>query len=293
MKKIYAVFILFFGISLGAAAQTDTIVTVITAADTIHYNKNEADTIKIGKILFIKMKRPGSGEQDSSEIIAAQLLKKKKSNTWVGVDLGFSNFTDATNYAGNDFIVNGLGNDLSAADFKPRTGKSVNVNIWLFMQRLNLIKENVNLKYGLGLELNNYRFRSGASFAENGIKPYTGGLQTNAPFAFRDSVSFSKNKLALDYLTVPLMLNFATNNNLQLSAGISAGYLYSQRNKQVNHERNKQKNKGDYDFERFKISYIGEVGLGNVMLYGSYTPKSIHPSLSWKPYNVGLRFNLN
>ena len=30
------------------------------------------------------------------------------------------------------------------------------MNIWLFMQRLNMIQHVVNLKYGFGLELNNY-----------------------------------------------------------------------------------------------------------------------------------------
>ena len=42
---------------------------------------------------------------------------------------------------------------MAANDFKLKTVKSVNVNIWFFMQRLNLIKHYVNLKYGLGLEL--------------------------------------------------------------------------------------------------------------------------------------------
>ena len=42
-------------------------------------------------------------------------------------------------------------NDFANKDnLKLRTIKSVNVNIWFFMQRLNLIKHVVNLKYGLG-----------------------------------------------------------------------------------------------------------------------------------------------
>jgi hypothetical protein len=44
--------------------------------------------------------------------------------------------------------------------------------------------------------------------------------------------------------------------------------------------------------ERFKISYIGEVGLGPVRLYGSYSPKSIFErSLNIKPFNIGIRFS--
>jgi hypothetical protein len=165
------------------------------------------------------------------------------------------------------------------------------------MQRLNLIKHYVNLKYGLGLELNNYRYKSPISYKEDGLVPYTAGTQTNAPFIFRDSISFSKNKLAADYLTVPLMLNFSSNphsdkKGVSLSVGVSAGYLYSQRNKQKSDERGKLKNKGDYDLERFKFSYIAEVGLGPIRLYGSYSPNSIYErALDIRPYTVGLRFS--
>jgi hypothetical protein len=167
------------------------------------------------------------------------------------------------------------------------------------MQRLSLVKQNVNLKYGLGLELNNYRYKtsSAISYREGGIIPYSGGTATNAPFIFRDSINFSKNKLAADYLTVPVMLNFATNKNhngkgLSVSFGVSAGYLYSQRNKQKSEEFGKKKNKGDYNLERFKFSYIGELGLGPVKLYASYAPKSMYENgLDMRPFNFGFRIS--
>jgi hypothetical protein len=166
------------------------------------------------------------------------------------------------------------------------------------MQKIALDKNrNVNLKYGLGLELNNYRFRSPLSFKEDGVIPYSGGVQTNSPFIFRDSVAFSKDKLAADYLTLPLMLNFAPDHKpgksgFSLSFGVSAGYLYSERNKEVSDERGKEKNKGDYDLERFKFSYVGDIGLGPVRLYGSYSPKSIFQNgLNMRPYTLGIRLS--
>ena len=166
------------------------------------------------------------------------------------------------------------------------------------MQRLNLIKHYVNLKYGLGLELNNYRYNSSISYKEGGVVPYSNpSAIVSSPFIFRDSISFNKNKLAADYLTVPIMLNFASNprnpgKDFSFSAGISAGYLYSERNKQVSAERGKQTNKGDYDLERFKLSYIGEIGLGPVRLYGSYCPSSIYQKgLNIKPYTLGIRLS--
>ncbi len=266
-------------------------------ADTL--KPKEGDTIRIGNIVIIKK---GKAKKEVDIAMGRNKTKRKQnanvSTNWWIVDLGYNNYTDKTNYAtAGAYLINKPGSPaLGASDFKLKAGKSVNVNIWFFMQRLNLINHYVNLKYGFGLELNNYRYKSALSYKESGPVPYT-NTQTNAPFIFRDSISFSKNKLAADYLTVPLMLNFTTNpgnskKGLSISAGVSAGYLYSQRNKQKSGERGKDRNKGDYDLERFKLSYVGELGLGPVRFYGSYSPKSMYEhSLDMRPYTIGLRLS--
>ena len=281
-------------------AQDDsTKVTVAAADSSMPASKN--DTIRIGNILIIKK---GKKEEKDVNITMGRNSSQRKqsskiSTNWGVVDIGFSNYSDNTNYAATgSYLVNKPGSPaLGESDFKLRTGKSINVNIWFFMQRLSLIKQHVNLKYGLGLELNNYRYKSSLSYKESGVIPYSAGLQTNSPFIFRDSVSFTKNKLAADYLTVPFMINFTTNphsskKGISVSLGASAGYLYSQRNKQKSPERGKDRNKGMYDLEQFKLSYIAELGLGPVRLYGSYSPKSMYEhSLDIKPYNIGFRFS--
>ena len=272
----------------------------LAAAQTDSTTRKKSDTIRIGNIIIIKHGRNKDGKE--IKVSMGKNDKKRNSNistNWWIVDLGFANYNDNTNYANaGSYLVSRPGYPaLNGSDFKLKAGKSINVNIWFFMQKLNLVQHYVNLKYGLGLELNNYRYKSPISYRESGTIPYTAGTQTNAPFIFRDSISFSKNKLAADYLTVPLMLNFASNPNkirkgISGSIGVSAGYLYSQRNKQVSDERGKDKNKGDYDLERFKISYIAELGLGPVRLYGSYSPKSMYEhSLDIKPYTVGIRLS--
>ena len=276
---------------MSASAQTDTTIT------------KKADTMRIGNIIIIKKGKKFSIDSSGKETARQNFERKQQSristNWWI-VDLGFANYDDQTNYVNanaSGYLVDRPGSSLSKNDFKLRTGKSVNVNIWLFMQRLNLIKKNVNLKYGLGIELNNYRYRSNISYKEDGVIPYTGGTTTNNPFIFRDSVSFSKNKLAADYLTVPVMLNFSTTprynrQTVSFSVGVSAGYLYSQRNKQRSGERGKLKNKGDYDLEKFKFSYVAEMGVGAFRVYASYSPKSIYErSLDIRPYNFGVRFS--
>ena len=294
MKRLYLP-VLLCAIAFTGFAQTGT------PKDTV-YNKKNNDTIRIGSIIIIRKNKTAKGDTSSAHGLEITTVKKNSrvSTNFGIIDLGFANWdVNSINNSGNYLVnrPNTLVPDLGKSDFKLKGGKSINVNIWLFMQKIALVKQNVNLKYGFGLELNNYRFRSAISFKEGGTVPYSGGLQTNAPFVFRDSISFSKNKLAADYLTVPVMLNFATNHKpgkprLSASFGVSAGYLYSQRNKQISDERGKEKNKGEYDLERFKFSLIGELGLGPIRLYGSYAPKSIFErSLDLKPYNIGIRFS--
>lgn len=263
------------------------------------------DTIRVGNILIIKKgKKSKTGEAGDTDITMGRNSSESKKNSkvstnWGVMDVGFSNYNDQTDYTNTgDYLVNKPGSPaFGKGDFKLRTGKSINLNIWFFIQRLSLVKNYINLKYGLGLELNNYRYKSSISYKENGLIPYSTGLQTNHAFIFRDSISFSKNKLATDYLTVPFMINFTSNpgaykKGISLSVGASAGYLYSQRNKQKSEERGKHKNKGEYDLERFKLSYIAELGLGPIRLYGSYSAKSMYENaLDIRPYTVGFRFS--
>ncbi|WP_462252614.1 outer membrane beta-barrel protein [Ferruginibacter sp.] len=278
------------------------IICSTATAQTDSTKKQKSDTIRIGGIIIVKNGKNKNNKEVDITMGRKNSERKKNANVstnWWIVDLGFANYTDNTNYANTGtYLVNRPGSPaLNENDFKLRAGKSVNVNIWFFMQRLKLGTPHVNLKYGVGLELNNYRYKSSVSYKEGGAVPYTAGTQTNAPFIFRDSVAFSKNKLAADYLTVPLMLNFNSNpgskkRGISFSAGVSAGYLYGQRNKQKSDGRGKDKNRGDYDLNRFKLSYVAELGLGSVRFYGSYSPKSFYEhDLDMKPYTFGLRFS--
>jgi hypothetical protein len=268
---------------------------------------NKADTIRIGGLIIIDNRKNRKAKEpvtinDSTVTTTTKKKNPNVSTNWLIFDLGVTNYTDNTNYAtagGYAFSRPGYPT-LSASDFKLSNAKSINVNVWFFMQKLNLISHNVNLKYGLGLEFNNYRYKSNASlsYKESGVVPYTNNAVTaNQAFVFRDSISFTKNKLVTKYITVPLMFNFVSNpdhpkKGISLSAGVSAGYLLGQYNKQVSGERGKQKNRGDYDLQKFKLSYIAELGLGPIRLYGSYSPSSIYErALDMKPYTVGIRFS--
>ena len=247
----------------------------------------QADTIRIGGIIIIR--KPGSNDREirDSEIKIPRRKYNKPENVttnWWIIDIGFSNFNDKTNYA--SAAAQSFAPGSTEDWFKLRAGKSRNVNIWFFMQRLNMIQHVVNLKYGLGLELNNYYFD------DERVR-----FQKNPTLVTLDNAlkGIDKNKLAADYLTVPMMLNFnftpERRNGFGISGGVSAGYLYSARQKtKINGEKDKLKN--DFDMKRWKISYVGELMLGPVKLYGSYAIKSMwDKGLDQTPYTVGFRLS--
>ena len=245
----------------------------------------KSDTIRVGGMIIIK-KKGKDGSKDETVVVSND-KKKKSSNistNWWIVDLGFANLHDQTNYSSAAATAFAPGFNKDKLDL--RTGKSVNVNIWFFMQRLNMIKRVVNLQYGLGLELNNYRFD------DESIR-----LTENPTTIVNDPAlkGVKKNKLAADYLTVPLMLNFnftpGREKGFGFSAGVSAGYLYSSRQK-IKVNDNKEKWHDDFELNKWKLSYIGELSLGPVRLYGSYAMKSMwEKGLDQNPYNVGIRLS--
>jgi hypothetical protein len=241
------------------------------------------DTLHVGSLLIVT---DGTQGEDSVHFHHHRHQHhgwhESKNINWLVLDLGLSNFTDKTDYG--SAAAQQFAPGANADWFHLRTIKSVNVNIWLFMQRVNLIRHVVNLKYGLGIELNNYRYTENIKYL------------TNPTRVIMDTISYNKNKLAADYFTVPFMLNFNFMPNrrdgLGLSIGASAGYKYSSRQKLRNDQTGKHKTFDDFDMEPVKISWIGELGLGPVRLYGSYATKSMFKKgLDQTPYTLGLRFS--
>lgn len=243
--------------------------------------KQEGDTIRIGSMIIIKK----GGDNDPEVHINSRRNYRPSpiSTNWGIVDIGFANYDDKTDYSSAEAQAFAPG---STSDwFKLRQGKSVNVNIWIFMQRLNIYKNVVNLKYGFGVELNNYRYTNRIKY-----------LTDPKTMVIMDTGSYSKNKLAADYVTVPMMLNFnftpQRKNGFGLSVGASAGYLYNSRQKTITSQTGKQKNHDDFDLNPWKISYIAELQLGPVKLYGSLATESMfEKGLNQVPYNVGIRLS--
>ena len=279
MKK--ALVLLGFVVSMTSFAQTDT----TGKKDPLN---EQSDTIRVGTMIIIKK----GGSNKDFEVVESHKEHYHSSyhdrvhTDWILFDIGFANWDDKTNYASPEaqaFLHNPGNEPLSAGDFSIYSGKSTNINIWLFMQRLSLYKGIVNLKYGFGMQMYNYFYKTNVVYVD-GANPYV----------IRDTISYSKNKLATDYFTVPLMVNINTNPSrgnraLNFSFGVSAGYMYSSRQKlKVGDDKNKHKS--NFNLEPWKVDYVAEVGLGIVHLYGSYNITALHKNaIQQYPYAVGIR----
>jgi len=266
--------------------------TLVTGFAQTDSTKSAPDTIKVGSMTIIREKGSKPAEDNDRNRRHVNIPNRRNrgsrsnvSTNWWIADIGFSNVNDKTNYTSVPTQAFAPG---STEDwFKIRGGKSRNINIWVFMQRLNLIKHVVNLKYGVGVELNNYFFDdTRVRFSK---APTTVTLDETLKAA-------KKNKLAADYVTVPVMLNFNFTPNKRdksfgISGGISAGYLYSARQK-TKLDGKVSKTHSDFGLERWKLSYVGELLLGPVKLYGSYALKNMwEKGLDQTPYTVGFRIS--
>jgi hypothetical protein len=268
------VFLLTAGICLALSGRAQTDTTGKTTAN---------DTIHVGSLLIVRDGAADSGWNDSYSSHRHHYHSYRPSNittNWCIVDLGFTNYNDRTNYASAGAQQFAPGSNKGW--FTLNNGKSVNVNIWIFMQKINLIKHIVNLKYGVGVELNNYRYQDDIRYLTNPTK------------VIMDTIHYHKNKLAEDLVTIPVLLNFNftphRRHEFGLSAGASFGYRYSSRQKFVSSEFGKQKTYNNFDLDSWKISYIGELNLGWLVLYGSYASHSIFTSgLDQVPYSIGIR----
>jgi hypothetical protein len=261
------------------------------------------DTVKLGRLHIIKSQDSDhkkdwesmleEGDFGNTKITinrAPKKLKNTETNWWI-FDLGFANFIDKSpNLMWLAANPNALpyGPVMSPENFSLNNRKSTNVNIWVVTQKLNIYQHKINLKYGLGVEMFNFRFDKSISFRED--------ITTNVKY---DEVSFTKNKLLVKYLTVPVQFNFSPNPTnkkaFYASIGMSAGYLWNAKNKQISGERGKEKFRGNFNLNDWRFATIGELGVGAVRLYGSFANNNLFNKnqsfIDMQPFAVGLRFS--
>lgn len=242
------------------SSKTDTIVTVI---------QKDGDTKINVRLDHI--------QSDTTKIIRKNKEELEKLETrWMIFDLGKAGYLEDGSF------------NLSEANapFKLRYGRSWNVNIHVVRQRLSLIKNYVNLEYGLGLAFNSYNFDSDITLVPGEVQLST--TETGA--------DYKKNKLKTTAIHAPLMLHFETNprkyrKSFRLSAGVYGELLTWAKTKQVSSEEGKRKFRDDFHLNRVRYGLVGQVGIGPINFYASYSLKELfkeNEGPAVNPFNVGI-----
>jgi hypothetical protein len=209
--------------------------------------------------------------------------KHKFDGHWGGFDLGVNGFVNPD----YEMVLPG------AYDFlELKLEKSVHVGINFFEQNFNLIRQHVGLITGLGLEYTNYRF-------DNDVR-ITGAGETIAllPAEEGEERVYSKSKLTVNYLRVPLILEYQTNrhskaNSFHIAAGVIGGLRIGSHTKMVWEDSGKQKNKvrDDFHLNPLKAEGTVRIGWGVINLFAAYSIMPLFkedegPELY--PFSVGL-----
>ncbi len=201
---------------------------------------------------------------------------------WAGFDMGINGYVD------KDFKTN-LPPEYGFLDLKYE--KSIDVNINFFEQNINLVGQKFGLVTGLGLRWNNYRFSNNVKLDPD-TEPISGYGD--------DSQDWRKSKLVVNYLTLPLMLEYQTNrfsrtNSFHISAGAILGWRYASHTKMLYFDNGRQKPKQNdsFNLSPFRYDATVRIGWGIINLYATYALNAMFkdgggPELY--PFAIGITF---
>lgn len=213
-----------------------------------------------------------------------QIRKKRKhkfDGHWAGLELGING------YVTKDQELS-LPSNLDYMQL--RYEKSAEVSINFLEQNLNLINNKLGLVTGVGIRSNNYRFEPNVQLL---------GDSTPLGHQFLTNKSdYLKSKLVVNYVTIPLILEFQTNpysrpSSFHMSAGAIMGFRLCSHTKIVENSngKNKIKDNGSFHMQPFRWDLTARIGWGVVNLYANYSLNSLFladkgPELY--PFTVGV-----
>jgi hypothetical protein len=265
------------------------------------------DTLKLGTLKIIKIN--GEVKKSWTDIIRyfdydavklnytpKKILPNAEIQTeWLAFDLGIAGYRDYTKYdITRAFFYPALGIPVTKRKMQPKNSSS-NVNIWVVQQKLNVYKHKYYFKYGIGFEMFNYYYSNPVNF-RNDSRMY---ISIDGPSDKGPGLTYSKNKLYINYLTVPLILSrtykFKKTQDINVAGGVNIGYLLNTRNKQISEALGKKKYEGDFNFSDYKMSGVFQIGIGDVKFYGTAaltnTIDKTTSNQSFYPYTFGIRFS--
>lgn len=244
--------------------------------------KSNADTTKLkfgGKRIIIL------DDDDENEVAKNDTTPKKYSvkDIYKGFEIGVNGYTTNT----NSFTV-----DKSYDYLNLNYGKSININLNFAEYHIRLYKNNVVLTTGAGFEFNRYFFSKG----NMSLLP-TKDTVSASMFA----VNFKKNILKASYVTVPLLLQFNTNQNsdkaFHFAVGGYFGYNLGSQLKQLytvggTDYKLKTEDNNNFNLNPFKYGAMVRMGYKKVNVYATYAMSELFQAKTFgpvlHPFSIGF-----
>ena len=268
MKKVILLLSIFSAAISYAQEEVDTI--RVEETDTIRFNMGKKKVVVIT-----------TGELDTLK--KEDEVDKREYAHWAGIGASFNFFVN-DNYAIADK------DDAFFLEIDFNRSASLNANV--FEKRFPIVKEYVGLTTGLGFQLSFYELKNNVNI--NVTNDSTYGV-------LNETIDFSRNRLQLFYVQVPLLLEFNTSKNPEknwhFSFGVTGAYKMgsSYRTKwKADGEKYKDKMRSNFNMNPFQAYGTAIVGYGNYSAFIHYglTPlfeKGKGPN--FVPVNIGVLCN--
>jgi hypothetical protein len=208
--------------------------------------------------------------------------KKIYKGHWAGIDVGVNMLMDQ-NFQRNFEDYPYWETDIS---------KSYVWNMNILEHKFRIYKNYVGITTGFGFNLNAFHFSNN----------YIINNSTDTTYAVLDSVySYSKNKLQVNYFTVPLLLEFCTNENddktFYLAAGVVGGIRLSSKSvivKENEGVKERLVRKDDFGINPFKLDATLRMGYGTFGVCASYNLIPLFEkdrTIELYPFSIGVTCN--
>lgn len=223
--------------------------------------KPDTTRVNMGKKLEVILVDHSDDEEEIDTIDASpdDDEREKFEAHWAGLDMGF-----------NVMLNSSMGNDFENYEYwENDPARSMTWNLNLLEHKFPIYRHYVGLTTGLGFSFTQLAFRDN----------YVLYSDSDTLYAVIDSVNqYSKNKLRANYLTIPLLVEFATNEDedksFYLAAGVVGGVRLSSKVKREGEYDGKefrQEDKGTYGLESFKLDGTVRLGYGSFGAFASYS----------------------
>lgn len=251
-----------------------TVLTVLFLLTGVQATAQEegGDTTRVSlgdmKVIIID----GDDRQDSSFVNIENMVDEDYDGGddalthWGGVDLGVNflmNANNDMNFEGEDAWL-----DLNHA-------RSLNWSINAFEKKIKIIGNYAGIVTGLGVGWSSYTFRDSVRLQASTV--VDGQTIEGISAAYDSSVSYTKNKLRVTQLKIPVLLEFNTSKDadrsFHLSGGVVGNWNFSnvyKRKYEVDGDAHKDRTKGNYHVRDLSADAMVRVGYGNLTLFAQY-----------------------